>query len=271
MSTSRSSRYLSRLFISSLFVVSLVVAFSTASPALAEDDSVSEIVERALENNTMEFEAARAELSLVVEDDNGDRTEKKMVMKSKVVDGAVRTLLELTHPKDLKGQSFLFAENEGASDDVWMYVPAFEVTRRVEGSKKQGAFLGSHFTYDDLESRDVKAADYEKLEESTIGEDAVHVIRATPKKSASSAYGHVRLFIRTSDDVPLKFKFYDESDELVKTLFVEKLDETKSGRTYIEQMQMRSAEGGYTRLTIDSIETDVDLPESAFTKEQLGK
>ncbi|MFB6351066.1 MAG: outer membrane lipoprotein-sorting protein, partial [Bradymonadaceae bacterium] len=97
--------------------------------------------------NSLEFESGRAEVRLVIEDRNGDRSTRQMQIESKTIDGQVRTLIELTGPEELKGQSFLFAENDGGGDDVWMYVPAFEVTRRIEGSKKQGAFLGSHFTY----------------------------------------------------------------------------------------------------------------------------
>jgi outer membrane lipoprotein-sorting protein len=36
-------------------------------------------------------------------------------------------------------------------------------------------------------------------------------------------------------------------------------------------MKMKSRKGGYSVVTIESIEPDVDLPDSIFSKEQLGK
>lgn len=250
----------------------LLVGLVLLAPATAAaEDSAEHIVEEALETNSLEFESGRAEVRLVIEDRNGDRSTREMQIESKAIDGALRTLIALTAPEELKGQSFLFAANEQGDDDVWMYVPAFDVTRRIEGSKKQGAFLGSHFTYNDLETRDVERATYTKKGSDKIGDNAVHVIDAEPKQAADSEYGNVVVYIRKSDNVPLKFKFYDDSDELLKTLFVEKLDENDDGETYIKQMQMRSEKGGYTRIVVESIEAGVETPDAKFTKDQLGK
>ncbi|MFB6351065.1 MAG: outer membrane lipoprotein-sorting protein, partial [Bradymonadaceae bacterium] len=120
-------------------------------------------------------------------------------------------------------------------------------------------------------SRDVARASYTKRGSDTIGDHAVHVIEARPKKGADSEYGKVLVYIRKSDKVPLKFKFYDDSDELLKTLFVEKLEENDDGETYIKQMQMRSEKGGYTRIVVESIDSGVETPDATFTKDQLGK
>jgi outer membrane lipoprotein-sorting protein len=255
-----------------VILVGLVSLSGSASAQEKEEEASAEtIVERALQKNSMEFDSGTAQMTLRIEDRNGDRSERAMTVKSREIDGAVRTLVELTSPEELKGQSFLFAENDEGSDDVWMYVPAFSVTRRIEGSKKQGAFLGSHFTYSDLESRDVERAKYERKEDGTVGDNEVYVIEATPEESVASEYGKVELFIRKSDHVPLRFRFYDKEDEKVKTLFVRKLDETEEGRTYIKQMEMHAEQGGYTRLTIEGLNPGAEVPASAFNKDQLGK
>jgi outer membrane lipoprotein-sorting protein len=236
-----------------------------------DSDDAASIVEDALATNSLQFESARAEFKLTIEGDNGDTSERQMVVQSAEVDGAVRTRIELTAPPDVEGQAFLFAENESGADDVWMYVPAFSVTRRIEGSKKQGSFLGSHFTYNDLESRSIEAADYQKTGTDEIGGHEVWVIEATPRDEAESAYGTVVTHIRKKDRAPLKFEFLDEDDEPVKTLYVEKLATTDSGTTYIKQMRMQSDKGGYSRIAIESLETDADVPTSIFNKEQLGQ
>jgi outer membrane lipoprotein-sorting protein len=254
-------------------VSTVALAGSVCAPnvAAAEEPDAQEIVDRSIEKHSFEFESGRTEMKLVVEGDDGDRSEKKMVSKTKLFDGEPRTLIELTHPEDLKGQSFLFARNEEGSDDVWMYVPAFEVTRRLEGSKKQGAFLGSHFTYADLESRDVQRADYKKKGEDEVGNHDVYVIEATPTSSEQSDYGSVELYVRKSDFVPLKFIFRDDSGDVIKRLLVTRVGSTDDGRKYLKQMKMKSRKEGYSVVTIESIEPDVDLPDSIFSKEQLGK
>lgn len=255
------------------FLGALGVALGlVATPVAAQDEpDASEIVDRALQKHSFEFESGRSQLELVVESDDGDRSTKRMVAKTKSIDEEPRTLVELVHPEDLKGQSFLFAQNSDGEDDVWLYVPAFEVTRRIEGSKKQGAFLGSHFTYADLESRDVDRATYEKQGEDEIGDHAVFVIEATPESGAESEYGSIDMYVRKSDFVPLKFIFRDESGEKVKTLLVTRVGTIDSGRKYLKEMKMKSEQGGYSVVSVESMESDVEFPDSIFSKDQLGK
>jgi outer membrane lipoprotein-sorting protein len=237
----------------------------------AEDPSAEEIIDEALKRNALGFDSGRAEVSLLIETDEGDRRERVMTIRSRDVDDQRRTLVELTEPADLKGQSFLFARHEQGADDIWMYVPAFSVTRRIEGSKKQGAFLGSHFTYADLESRQLREGSYTKLDDEEVGGHACHVIRASADDSDDSQYGKVVAYVRQSDDIPMKIEFFNQDGQPLKTLYTQKISTTDDGTTYIEQMTMKSADGGYSRLHLKSFKQKIDSPASAFTKDQLGK
>ena len=172
------------------------------------------------------------------------------VKSRKMEDQSTRTLVTLSAPKEVKGQAFLFSENTAGEDDVWMFVPAFGVTRRIEGGQKKGSFLGSHFTYADLESRDVKGGEYKKLKDETIGKMDVFVVSASPSKDTKSDYTKVIMYVRKKDYIPVKMKFFDKSKSVAKTLFVEKLDTTADGKTYAKQMTLRPAEGGYTSIRI---------------------
>lgn len=257
--------------ISWIFICLLTV--SSAAPALADDDkkSAKQIIDESLEKNSLGFQSGQADLMLIIEDKAGSRRVRKLDVKSKKVSEATNTLVELTHPKEVKGQAFLFAENKKAQDDVWMYVPAFKVTRRIEGSQKSGSFLGSHFTYADLESRDIKDAKYKRLADDKIGKHAVYVIESTPKKGGDSDYGKVVSYIRKSDTMPLKMRFYGKSGKVAKTLFVEKLDQTDRGETYVKRMTLRPEGGGFTTIKLEAFDDDAELADSLFSKEQLGK
>lgn len=261
----------------SWLVIGLMALF-VAAPASAQDKgkkgatkSAKEIIDASLDKNSMGFQAGEANVTLVIENKAGSKRVRKLDVKSKKLDAATHTLVTLTHPKEVKGQAFLFAENKKGEDDVWMYVPAFKVTRRIEGSQKSGAFLGSHFTYADLESRDVKDASYKRLEDEKIGKHAVYVIESTPEKGADSDYSKIISYIRKSDYMPLKMRFYDKSGDEKKTLFVEKLDKTDTGETYVKRMTLRPKVGGYTTMKLESFDDDAKLADSIFSKDQLGK
>lgn len=260
-----------------LMVASLSwLAMTPAAPlAQAQDKgpSAQEIVDKMLDNNnSLGFQAGRAQLSLLIEDKTGERRVRSLDVKSKNFDGATRTVVKLTEPKEVKGQAFLFAANKAAEDDVWMFLPAFKVTRRIEGSNKKGAFLGSHFTFADLESRDVKDSAHKRLEDEKIAKDEVFVIESTPKDASKSDYGKVVSFIRKDDYVPLKVRFYDKDGKSeLKTIFVERLDKDSKGKSYVKQMTLRAKSGGYTTLKIDALDENAQLPDAIFSKDEFGK
>ena len=255
-----------RFATSVLFV--LLTSLASAS-AFAEEPTADQIIDKALDQNAMGFQSGKAQLTLTIEDAKGAKRVRSLEVKSKQVGELGRTLVTLTAPKEVRGQAFLFAEQTG-EDDVWMFLPAFKVTRRIEGGQKNGAFLGSHFTYADLESRDLKESTYEKLPDEKIGADAVYVIKATPKAGVKSDWASVVTYVRKTDFIPLKLKFFGKSGKAERTIFVEKIDKTSDGQTYAKQMTLRPVAGGFTTIQISALET-ADLPDSLFTKEQLGK
>ena len=255
-----------------IWVLIALTCIALAAPAYAADEeSADEIIDKALDKNALGFKSGQADVALIIEDKAGSRRVRKLDVKSKKIGDATRTLIELTHPTEVKGQAFLFAENTDGEDDVWMFVPAFSVTRRIEGSQKSGSFLGSHFTYADLESRDLEDADYKKREDAKIGKHAVYVIEATPEKGSDSEYGKIVTYVRKSDYMPLKIRYFDKSGKKEETLFVEKLDETDGGDTYIERMTLRPKTGGFTTIKIESFDPGKELADSLFSKDQLGK
>lgn len=233
--------------------------------------SAGEIIERATRRNALGFEAGRAQITLSVYDRAGERRERALDVRSKRQEERSRTLMSLTEPAEVRGQSFLFVENTEGTDDMWMYVPAFDVTRRVEGNQRRSSFLGSHFTFADLESRDLRDGSYRRLSDESIGEHEVYVIEATPNTPAESDYARVLAYIRKSDHIPLRVRFYDKDGELAKTLFSERINADDQDATYVEQMTLRAEDGGYTTIEITGLDTDVDIPDSIFDRGQLGR
>ena len=241
------------------------------APEESEDLSAEEIIDRAMARNSLGFESGRAQVTLLVYDRAGERRERSLDVRSKRQNERSRTLMSLTNPAEVRGQAFLFVENPEGTDDMWMYVPAFDVTRRVEGNQRRSSFLGSHFTFADLESRDLRDAQYRRLSDESIGDHSVYVIQATPKTPAESDYGRVVAYIRKTDHIPLRVRFYDKEGDIAKTLFSEKINTTDGDNSYVEQMTLRAEDGGYTTIRITALDTDVDLPDSIFDREELGR
>lgn len=255
-------------------VVTMAASLAVADEQGADQGgelSADEIIEAALERNTLGFESGRAQVSLLVYDRAGEQRERNLDVRSRRSDERTRTLMTLTDPADVRGQSFLFIENVDGDDDMWMYVPAFDVTRRVEGSQRRSSFLGSHFTFADLESRDLREASYRRLGDEMVGEFPVYVIEARPNNPQNSDYSRVVAYIRQSDNMPMRVRFFNRNGDLDKTLFTERLNTTDDDVTYIEQMTLRSEQGGYTTIRIAALDTSVEIPDSVFDREELGR
>ena len=252
---------------------SAALADGAAAKAAADGLSAQQIIDKMLDaNGSLGVSSGRAQLTMNIVARDGSTRPRALDVRSKKVSGAARSIVKLTAPKDVSGQAFLFVENKKSEDDVWMYLPAFKVTRRIEGSQKNGSFLGSHFTFADMESRDVQDAHLKRLPDAKVGPHDAYVIESTPKKPADSEYGKVITFVRKSDFMPLKSRFFAKNGEdVVKTLFVEQIDKTKKGTPYVKQMTLRPKAGGYTTIAIVSVDDATDLPDAVFTREQLGK
>lgn len=252
------------------FALSIILmGFPASGFATEPPPTAKEIVDRAVDRNAMGFQTGQAQLTLIVEDAKKEKRERKLDVKSKKIDGRGHTLVTLTEPAEVQGQAFLFVERDD-EDDVWMYLPAFKVTRRIEGGQKNGAFLGSHFTYADLESRSLKDGEYTLLPEEKIGKYDTYVVESKPKKGTKGDYSKVVIWVRKTDFIPMRVRFFGEGEKVIKTLFVEKLDKTSKGQTYAKQLTLRAEGGGYTTMKIDAL-SESELDDALFTKDQLGR
>lgn len=250
----------------------LAAALAPASASADDALSASAIVQAALDQNGTGFQRGTARVTISTADKDGLTKTRTLSIRSSKTPQGQRSIVRFLAPAEVKGQAFLMLPNPNGPDPVYSYLPAFGTTRRLGGSQTQARFMGTHFSYDDLQKRDVKDATYARLKDETIGPHAVYVIDATPKRPADDpgAYTKVRLYIRKSDKITLKAKFFTKNDTLNKTLFVEKLDTTPDGVTYAKQTTLRPADGGFTRVIVESLDLTTPIPDAAFTPEALA-
>jgi outer membrane lipoprotein-sorting protein len=249
-------------------IPAVLAALILSTPAQAEE-TTQQIIDAAIEHNATGFQTGTARLTITVETRAGEVRVRTLRVRSKRTSEGQRTLVKLLSPDEVKGQGFLFREVQGGEDLVYWYLPAFGVTRRVSGEGKRGQFMGTHLTYADMESGDVKDAVYKRKADEKVGKFDVYVIEAAPKKTADSEYSKVVMYIRKSDKMPLKVRFFAKNGKEDKVLFTEKLD-TKGDRTYVKQMSVKPAAGGFTRITVDTIDFDREIPDVVFTPEALA-
>jgi outer membrane lipoprotein-sorting protein len=206
-------------------------------------------------------------MTLTVQDAHGDARERRLHMRAMQEGGLNRALVRVLSPAEMAGQSFLFVENDGDSeDDVWVFLPALDdEPRRISGTQKNEPFMGSNITYADMESRDIRDGTYVRLADEDLSGFPVYVIDAT---APDSDYERIRMWIRQSDFIPLRIRFFGSGDTVIKTLFTEEVNE-QQGRTYVQRMTMVDADELSTTMVIESIDFEADVSPTEFTRENL--
>jgi outer membrane lipoprotein-sorting protein len=184
-------------------------------------------------------------------------------------DGRVQTVVRFMNPADVAGTAFLLLEQKDGGSDQYIYLPGLRRTRRIVGREREGSFMGSDFTYADLRRADTAGAVHKRLPDEKVGDVATVVVESTPKKELKSPYSKVQTWVRTTDFVPLRTKFYDAKGQLLKTLYARRIGKLEGKPVVMEARMENHQTGSATLLVIESIERQASLPDSAFTPTAL--
>ena len=236
---------------------------AAAVPAAAQVDPL-EIIDRV--DRLLRGDSSRGVATMEVVTEHWER---QMTMEIWSL-GTDYSLVRLRAPQREAGTATLKAEA-----DIWNYLPKVDRTIKVPASMMGGAWMGSHFTNDDLVKESRLVEDYD-IELAFDGEDpdgvAVWEFRLTPKSDAAVVWGSIEYRIRQRDDMPLWTGFYDEDGELVRTMEHGEFTEF-GGRTVPGVMDVYPADKPDERTTIryEELEFDVDLEPAFFSLRSLQR
>jgi outer membrane lipoprotein-sorting protein len=204
--------------------------------------TAKQIIDKAMKHSYLGKDGSQAKVRMTLTNRRGAQRVRTLLIWSQRKAKRTRSLVRITAPPDVRGTSFLFKENAAGQDDMWLYIPALKRTRRIVGKARQGRFLGSDFTYADLEARGLKGAAHKRLADSKISRFACYVIEAKPKSGSGSAYSRIVAWIRKDNFVAIRLKMYDKGGKLIKKLFVRRLGRNAAGIPIIKETRMKNVQ-----------------------------
>lgn len=242
----------------------------------AAEKSAAEIVDDSYSHNMMDFDAATADVKMelieagkVVE----TRALRSKTLRTKESGKALRrSLMTFTQPADVSGTAFLDAEKgPGVDDDQFLYLPAVGKPLRKGGkSGKTESFMGTQFTFYDLQSKNKDKSNHVRLADEKLGSSECYVIESTPKPASEDPYGKTVSWIDKKTFIPLRAKLFDKQGNVWKVMLAEKV-ETIDKKPIITQLSMQDLKSKKaTRLTFSNINTKASLTVSDFTKERMS-
>ncbi len=192
------------------------------------------------------------------------KEEKMESKRSGIVyeEGSNKRLMKFTSPASLKGIAFLSLPG----DIMYVYLPSFRKVRRIATSVKNTTFAGTDFTYDELSTFEYTKKYTAQIIDST---DSVWVLKLLPKNRGY--YAFLKMWVNRANYIPLKIEFYDRKGELKKVLEYNDIQRVKD---YVIARKLKITDlkkHHSTEMDIKSIELDVKIPESVFTKRYLRR
>ncbi|RJO63411.1 MAG: outer membrane lipoprotein-sorting protein [Myxococcales bacterium] len=250
-----------------------------ASTALAQKAELTadQIIDKSYDHSVMNFAAATSDMTMeLIKGAEIQETRKVRAKALRVEEGKEelrRVLMTFVKPDDVAGAAFLSLENPGdADDDQFLYLPALKKVLRKGGKTgKNESFMGTQFTYGDMESKDVTKARHTRLADEKLGAVDCYVIESIPNNPKDETYSKYVTWVNKQNFVPMRIKLFDLKGGLQKVMMAEKI-EPIDGKPTITQISMLNVQTQKaTRLYLSNIDTKVALTPADFTKERMTK
>lgn len=254
-----------------LLAVAAIAAVAAVPLRQPGGPSATDLVQRILESDPWGLGDAEVSARALIRDKSGRVMELGFTARSKRYDGNLtKSLVRFTSPADLAGIGFLQIQKRAGDDDRWLYLPELSRSRRIAGRTRQSAFMGTDFTYADLDRRDLRDSVAVPKGDESVDDIPCWRIEATPRAD-DSAYGRLEIWLRKDNSIPVKWLMYARSGVRVKTLVAKQLRQL-NGRWFIVRSVMTNhADGRETELVLDQITATSQIPDREFTLRALEK
>lgn len=196
---------------------------------------------------------------------SGARTTRTMVSKT-WSEGDHKAFTEYLAPAREKGTKMLKLENQ-----LWIYSPSTDRTVQISGHMLRQSVMGSDMSYEDMMNDTPLLEQYraEVTGEETIDGRKCWLITLTAFVKDVNYYSQ-KIWVDQERNVPLKVDLFAKSGKLLKRTTLSDIQKIQ-GRWFPKTIVYKDMlkEGKGTKMTIQKIQMDTDIPESYFNKGNL--
>ncbi len=178
-------------------------------------------------------------------------------------------------PSDVKDTTLLTYDYREEDDDIWLYLPALKKVKRILSSNKTDYFMGSDFTYWDMENLDFTNWTYVLTGEETIDGVDCWIVEATPandEEKKESGYEKTVSWISKKDHLPRRVDFHDLKGRHAKRLTTADIRPTSDTdpRPRAHKLTMENYVTKHkTVLVMEKLTLDVPVDEEIFSQRNM--
>ena len=250
-------------------VVTTILLVATAR-AGAAPPTAAEVLARVLDVEPWGLADAEVQARATLTDKRGSSSTLAFSSRSRRYDPPLaKSLVRFSEPSDLAGAGFLQVQKKDGDDDRFLFLPELKASRRISGNLRSNAFMGTDFSYADLDRRDLRDGTATLGADETLGKYDCYRLSVVPR--GASQYKRIEMWVRKDNFLPLQSEMYDRSDKLLKTMAAKEVKRI-AGRWFITRSLMTNhKEQHSTDLTLETVTPRSDLPDEEFTTRVLEK
>lgn len=247
----------------------LLVSFAGACFAEAADDAGQQLAQRVYDRPDGKDAVSQGVMALI-DPGHEPRIRQMYVYRRDAGDGSVDSLIRFTSPPDIENTGLLTLDRAGDDTDQWIYLPALDRSRRIASSRKGGQFVGSDLYYEDLRDRPVDKDKHVLRGQEEIAGVRCDVLESVPVDADNSVYGKRVSWIHPQTLIALRVDFYPKhGDEPIKRSEVHRIENIQDYWTVMDSTMTDLKTGHKTRMSVDKIVYDQDLPKDLFSQQAL--
>ena len=274
---------LSRLGLRQSLLGLLWLAALPAQTTSAQDSALDarEVMERV--DNLADGETISANYTMILIDRRDRQRTRELTLYAKDYDDSTRTLTRFSAPADISGTGYLNYDwtNVERDDDSWLYLPALQRVKRLASSETSDSFLGSDFTYADINGIELDWYDYSFVSESEqIDGQECWVIDIVPKENIrekaeeATGYSRMRAWISKSNFVQIRAQAWELRGNRIKYFLAEDVHQVQgywtTGR--LQAITTRNDRQEHASiLQLNDVTYDSQLNDDFFTSESLQR
>jgi len=255
-----------------------VFAFAALCPP-ATALTARELLDRAktLDDTTRHWNDRTQHMILTIGDTGGtERKRDLLVCTKRFPADEEKTISFFSAPPEVRGTGFLQWSHRGREGEQWLYLPEFKRTRQIAARLRDEPFVGTDFTYRDLEivSEFLRWSEADAptklLGDETIDGRICDTIELRPHQDGIP-YQRLVLSLDRELLTPRKLQFFDLDGTLLKTLTLSDIRDIGTIPT-AQHLEMRNHKrGSRTLVDLREVTYDSHLDDELFTQRQLER
>lgn len=262
----------------------LIFAFIFASPWLAMSVSIAGpsapgVMEKVDTRET--GETMKSDTLMILMDKGNQKRLRNIKTIRKEYGKDTKGIIFFLTPADVRNTAYMSFDWDDAvkEDDSWLYLPALGKVKRVAAGDKSGSFMGSDFTYSDINGIKIEDWDYTFIKESYSleGKDT-WVIQGLPKKQAKqrvmaqTGYLKSMMWVQKENLVVVKAKYWVKKGKKIKYFKAEKIQNINGIWTPLKLTMVTTSKGKVTHssiLKVSNVRYNLPIKDTYFTTRSM--